>query len=767
MHPDHPRELYHSRDTLAAHKLDGMYAGYAFHILPSLEKPSDAGWDALTYQRRFVYCSESILKLELHGEYVHCHGIRERVILRTTNIHDVAGCKFMTAKNIVYDADDTSTIYWFRFRCGTIATFRNPTVPMLPHVAMPRVKLPVVVDVDVATVLNVVSAIGASDEQALEVIRMKHVPSSMRLVVLRRVVEKTGITDGLLRSMDSLRSETLDGDAFLEAMHTMQRHMSAPTPPDAQAVVGVVHSKGGLAEATVWKSWLLGSDFARECTLRTPIPKLDRLCQEVPMLYTHVRAILKARIDHWSPHDWQLARILVSHDVRPTNELDMLHDILFKWQSMQVAADSSASRLYQTPPSKETPFTRNAGCKTSVVVPGTCVAADCDPPPTHAVPPLLKTHTELVGRFGDFAGRMCTLIGSGLYMTSAVADVVMHVPTREEACAVLGIAHDDAGADAPIPWTFEGTPMTVRASSQAVGMVPFTTRLLRGLDTEARVAVGDVHRWFAAAGLKGSFGARTPGFAITCLAAVLCRSTGAPLGLRGMLCLLRDAVMQKCPSVDFDRQSCAITPADCDRSRTPLEVLVHDAGGDTVCTMTTGSTRHLLDALTYTVMLEDRGLFAPSSYSEWRQRTMLVAATLAKDPTTDGIASMMAALKSLDGHPLIDAVYVAEGGGMCGEDGRIVRVLVTLDGDAPVDRYGFRDGDRIEAATDTYATVHHGVRSWPLQVSMLSPTCAFASRTTVLDRLAVAEDATIIVPNAPTLTVDVINAFDRRAWTWA
>ena len=91
-------------------------------------------------------------------------------------------------------------------------------------------------------------------------------------------------------------------------------------------------------------------------------------------------------------------------------------------------------------------------------------------------------------------------------------------------------------------------------------------------------------------------------------------------------------------------------------------------------------------------------------------------------------------------------------------------VLATLDATAVVATYGFRDGDRVVRASDTQVTVVRGARSWPLERATERGAGAipWSDRASVADLLDASDG--LCVPNAPSLTVDVLLSFDRRSW---
>lgn len=177
----------------------------------------------------------------------------------------------------------------------------------------------------------------------------------------------------------------------------------------------------------------------------------------------------------------------------------------------------------------------------------------------------------------------------------------------------------------------------------------------------------------------------------------------------------------------------------------------------------------------------------PSYYAAWRAREMLVCARMC--PTSDRSVphTLHAAVRSLDGHPFIDSVYVEEEEAVatCGGGDEtphlampVVVVRATLQGDAATaEAYGLRDTDSVEVvATQSgvdddqlstkVARVTRRGNTWDLLAVVpvaWAASVSWAARRRVSDLVRI-NNTEYAIPNAPSLTVDVRSKFDPMAW---
>ena len=271
-----------------------------------------------------------------------------------------------------------------------------------------------------------------------------------------------------------------------------------------------------------------------------------------------------------------------------------------------------------------------------------------------------------------------------------------------------------------------------------------------------RALLSRLHDRFERLGLKGHRLCRLPGVAVTCLGVVVARGAPPDLALDAALARAHDLLHRDLPCVDFDafgNDASELRPRG--RPTCALQVLVHET--NVASRVTTGTTRHLLDTLAWTI--EARA--PPSSVRAWRVRTMFACARMrprGDDPDRAVALTLHAAVSRLDGHPLVECVLVDAHV----EETTDLLVRVTLDPAADYDRYGFRGDESIARVAGVASVVmvqRTPARSWPL----CTHPAEFAAH--LPPRLARPVDDEVCVPNAPHLTNDVAAYFDARHWT--
>ena len=319
------------------------------------------------------------------------------------------------------------------------------------------------------------------------------------------------------------------------------------------------------------------------------------------------------------------------------------------------------------------------------------------------------------------------LIGSSIHFASANdMDIVICVPeaeTLEEAyekvrtrtgwdpqydcitgehVAVLHGVFENQLMDAQV---WRGAADASVAEAETARALALAERMRTHTDACCRRHVQLLHRWAESAQLKGHRLGKLPGVAITCMAIVAScqvhdRSTEGEnedvnvLPLLNALCAM---CVQSAPVVDFDNL--------CDHGRTTchtraseaLKVVVDER--NVANRLTRGSTRHIGEILTFAVnnaslLRRNVSFFDGTIYESWRNEHMILCARLRAVDAKALSHTLGAALKRLDGHPLIDTFHV---GDATDADGKtVVEVRVTLHASAPLDRYGLREDDRVQ-----------------------------------------------------------------------
>lgn len=418
------------------------------------------------------------------------------------------------------------------------------------------------------------------------------------------------------------------------------------------------------------------------------------------------------------------------------------------------------------------------------------------------------THDALVARLEAWLGLPCTLVGSGVFFTSSDADIVVtcadaatlrdaHAEVRartgwtpqydavdDARVGVLRGVAEGVQIDAQV-WRGEARADTP-AERETARTLALTRALRAGTTGACHAHVAGLHAMTVAAGLKGHTLGRLPGVAVTGLGVALGRDAAT---LRGVLVRLRDALGREAPCVDVDEADGGATSEA--RCACPLVVLVQERNVAT--RMSVATTRHLLDAVAHAVTaLDDVSLVRRAAYDAWRRRTMVLAARLVPaDRTRTTALTLHGALARLDGHPLVDAVHVEEEeeqeqetteqeetSATKGGDAGAIRVLVSVA--KASERYAFGVGDAVVEGgewdgsavrhterTERTVRVRRGVREWPLAVQEDAgqPRVPWAARGDERDtRRLLQMPSGTLVPNAPSLTVDVMHCFGEAHW---
>ena len=383
-----------------------------------------------------------------------------------------------------------------------------------------------------------------------------------------------------------------------------------------------------------------------------------------------------------------------------------------------------------------------------------------------------KSYSDLVTEwnapFAASRGWEATLIGSGRFFRASDADVVLTVQggtslqeAYEEVRRETGLTpqyNKVTGERVSIlSGEYQGILLEVQVCRRCTAPTPsekasmrsirLTNLLAKELDGGAEERISRMHEWAEASGAKGQKKGMLPGIAVTMLA-------GVAFGDGNQLKAWRDLLSCVAP-----RWKLGGVDATKDRSSRPevaLDVCAEEGCSLTAERMSTCTTRHLLDLVAFSLTVEDTRLANREVYAEWRRNTMVVAARL---PLHKVASTLPNSLHNLDGHPLLDTLYLHDQGETC-------TVLCTLrDADANV--YGMKEGHTWEKVSDTEVHVQKGGRKWPLSITtpdkhspaILAHTHSSAK---VYQRIPVTQGGKEYIPNAPYLTVEVTQALTRH-----
>ena len=416
---------------------------------------------------------------------------------------------------------------------------------------------------------------------------------------------------------------------------------------------------------------------------------------------------------------------------------------------------------------------RRAPAATSMHPPAPVAPSSMPPAPSGT--PGTATHQSRVAALAQsYPAFSFVLIGSGVFRDTGDLDVAVAVPgtvSLEEAYHRFGTAtgwrrRGVVGARITIftGFTQDGVPVDAQVWRGASAehdyepaevltrhAIALTARITDQISPWTRECARQLHAWADAAGAKGHLLCRLPGIAITCLAIVLsARGATERLALEA----LRDWITQDFPRVDLDRVD--ITSGEGRMGCTSIpKVIVNEQNCASRLTLLTA--RHMADLLQAALALPSDRLYAAAEYDAWRRATMVLAARMA--PRTAGAVaqSLLATVSSLDGHPLLTSLYVAE-------THDAIDVFCTLDATADAARYGFRSTDEVHR-DGTMVIVRRGRLVLELPLSHRPSTASLGAHSSVADMLTLpGMPPGCAFPNAPTLGCDVCGRFDERLW---
>ena len=748
--------------------LQGVHDDCAINMKPLETHVSASLVDHHTRRRRFVPARDHVKRVTLDGNYAECLNERIRIEAKI----DAADVKHYKPLSTLCRDDEDDTTYWHRFPCGTLATLKNKLIPLIPPIDTPacikdKTRVCKIIDSSLHPFLRALKPNTLGDTE--RVLRQDWIPLVMRRFCVQTAKASFGIHDDLILMVGSVPAFVRamgDGTpaSELTVMSTVMMAAVSKDCSDEMRGTMLTQALESFRDVASWSKWVKRSEFAYHCIATSPPHILRDMCVRFPPLREALNYYLMVRMnDGWTSDDKRKAQLFVDSPLPLPHE----SDVHAEWRRIDRLAHCTATWEKETPTSSPAPSKKKRGKQARPLLRAAsacppCLEAPPAPTPAPVAPP---THHGLVERMRVHYDLDCELIGSGIFFDTGDVDVVVRVRdagSLEEAYETVIArtgwtpSYDRVTGDhvAVLEGVFEGIPLDAQVYREGVSLsrAEFETHralcLARTLecqtDEKHREHVRALHAWFVCAKVKGHRLCRLPGVGVTCAAIVLsCRETGDLLGR------LRDALSHETPCIDFDQ--CDEPATQGVRCTTPLAVLVERSNVAT--RMTRSTTRHLLDAVALAISMPLEQRRDAAVYDAWRAREMVECARVRPRDARALSLTLHQVASKLDGHPLIDTLHFDM------DDGA-VRVLATLRGDADVTRYGFRDGDRVEAE-EGRARASRGLRSWPLAAYRCGPTVAWERRASVCDRIRV---GALVVPNAPHLRVDVLAHFDPRHW---
>lgn len=695
-------------------------------------------------------------------------------------------------------SDAMDTLYWHRFSCGTIVTFLNPILSLVPVLDLPpQIEDGVVINALLTKCCQTfVAALNPrSLDQCVELLEAPWIPLDQRRFLAVVTKANFGVSDALIVTTGRLlgadrKKKTIVSEMCIiyECVCDMATHR--PAHRIAEAMLDAIDTFG---DREAWNRWMLQSAFIYALIDSVDPEHLERLCHRHTHL-VYVLAFFLSHHDEWT-HDMRRKAFFVSLCDAPSktfsdNPIDAVR------ARMAVLTNETAcmggqliAQEEECPPcaSRRSRPRRDARpVLSSLSSNGVASSRPIDESPPPLPPETLDAFASSFQRCVFEGGGMeCILIGSGIFHTGSDADIVVRTPpfeTLRDAYdrvwdALRGhpecgwVAEYDRVTDhhvAVIRGRFEGLSVDLQvlrdggdteAERQTGQAIRLSKSLSIGSTDENRRHVAILHEFARASSWKGHRLCRLPGIALTCLALVVGRGT---VGLSAMdvIARLRDAIAQETPIIDFDELE---YPGGCgiERPSSPLVIIVNEMNIATRLRAVT--TRHLTDTLAFTL---ERGILcSPEEYEAWRRRHMIACLGLVPRQESRTVSmTLHSVLSRIEGHPLIDSAFVSE-------DGRCGLILrVTLSAAADVGRYGFRPTDELRLSEDaaTLATVTRGGRRWELCTkdgSDLASSTSVSEAGTSVTQLIRVPGTTLCVPNAPHLRVDLVACFDSRHWT--
>lgn len=690
--------------------------------------------------------------------------------------------------------DEVDVVYWHRFPCGTMATFHNPCIDEE-------------IGVDPCTLSNVDTLTHCHPSMApfaesflcpcnnlLGMLKsVRRAPIVVQALCVSRFVNAHGITDdAIVLSKDILvglaqhfaKAETPYG--IMHDMHCVWKVMCEALQSgtvNRSMTTRLIRVLLDSEDRAMWHRWILQSSFIFACIEKLPPVELERLCNVCTPMLVPVAVWACSKIGRWTNPEVQKARHLrlcatgelaLSEQVaRIGKELERMDHSRYRVGKGLQAAEDAAGRV-------ERNRTHKKGCRRHKQLPGCDAVRDEDGAPEEssndAVHVSVATHHGLVERIRSKYGLDCILIGSGIFDDRGDCDLVVTVDDQgislasayERVCATTGwtpqydCVNDDKVAvltgreegvliDAQV-WRGSVDCSAERETCKAIALA---RRLEAETDDVGKENVRRMHAWMRASESKAHKFCRVPGVAVTCTAVTLsCRTQTTDLF--ALLESLRSVLTTRGPLVRFDDHMDHVSDTNCviDIPCQSLAVVVDEV--NVAARMTVLTSKHLLDTVAYACSLSPQRLLDSTAYREWRFNHMFVACHLRPLTPRSISHSLYTALATLDGHPMLESLHVAEE-----EDFLTLRCTLNPSADG---KYGFLKSDIIEPPCDDTVCIRRGARRVRLCISPARREMVEDkdSADRITDAIRIGPDACI--PNAPYLREDMLARFAARDW---
>ena len=772
--------------------------------LPDAEKLLDATKRPLP---RTVRHEE--LTMDAAGRYVHYRSFRIQVVRTIQDRSELKDYKPLTLCNVT---DWPGCAYWTRCMSTDgkemhIVALLNPPIAFIED---GYVECDAKIDVsDVDMPLRIQRAVESLSPTCSYVVGRAlldaSIPPLTRVVILREATEKLGLRDELIAVVSRAFTPALCKSSLtLEDMFTMSTLMRFVQGTSSETVVAksLVLFLVKAQDAEVWRQWVVRSPFIRKCLTCFSIQNVTLLCTKSRPFGLALLGMLKNTIGHWTCAESEKAALvlrLVPSWKKHGCDVDV-RAIRSEYARLERQSDRHMRELnaldaYGAADSVQAKEQHKTTASPKAGAPGTAPRKrDANDAAAQAFPEQPGDPQSVLGAIrSSFPAFKWQMIGSGIFYTAKDVDLVAEVPMGESA-ASLAKAYEavreqtrfspryDAVDDkhvAVLCGVFDGRKVDVQvmreggdtpAEHTSRSAVALTRSLLDGTTQELRVLVSKVHHLFDACSLKGHSFCRLPGIAVTCTAVVLgCRSFAS---LRGVLQQFQAALVEGMV-VDFDAQVVrAPSAADCKDGSgyVPDAACVIVNERNVASRMIRATTLHVVELLSHACTLEDP---LRVDVREWRRCSMFVALHLRARSARSISHSLHSALQRLQQHPIVETIHLdAEGGeggeggdGGDGDDEGIV-LMCSLRSNARALRYTFQPSDAVTLSDDgLHVVVARDRREFFLCVTRREASPEDTRYPADDPRRPRRVSEALVVPNAPSLSVDAAACFDATAWT--
>ena len=669
---------------------------------------------------RMVSCPSCLLSIAISGNVVSCNNTTTAVVSDITSPHDITAAMKPIARMSKHDGDDM--LYWHKFPCGRVVSFLNPPVSDPPE----YVKLDILDDASIEghchdRLLPIAASLRTAcrtyDVLSRTILRTQWVPELMKGLALHVFVCEHGLQDHIIATVHKVFSSSYASqDGLIDAIRRISTLMNTTQTVVQSRQLGKALRQ--CAHQSLWRSWAMRSAFVMSCVEKFSPSTLRSNCNLYAPLLSASVVWACMTIGEWTPDH----RLKVDHLLCNRLRIDHL------CQELDVLAHEMER----------------------------------------------STHHALARRIAKRLGLDVTLIGSGVF--SSLGDVDIIVRVHDASClkeaykhvmaktgwapcyqhvsgkhiAVLKGVEEGVHLDAQV-WTGTECTEAEQRTASALRITSAFERRMIVLGRLGRERALFLHSWANAASCKGNCLCRLPGVAITYISVNLAHA-------KDLLSDIGDRLQTVHPRFCFDDDdddSTGMRGAGVPQSA--VRIMIDERNVARRATVNT--TRQLLDTFVFAQTLCNEKVCCMAEYETWRRRGMVIGARVYPRSSSSVSLSLHTSLARLDGHPFVHSIHVAEGA----DD---LTIWCRLNPDAHATRYGFLAEHRIiEGDRCSYVYVQRGGqgRATYLAISPARQCESCSAPQKVTDVLTVEGGC---VPNAPTLTEDILVCFPRNLWNW-